>query len=241
MTTIGEKIKIARLNANLTQAKLAWRLGTKEHVINSVEINRIDPGENISLFAKALNVNELSLANEKNLIRFIKKNALFKDTEIDLYTVDQHNRMRRKLLQMMIFLLKQKKTIVRKNDLFEYLYNCDFEMYHNHKHSITGLSYYAWRDVVCPEALLDELDHPEFDLDNIVNIHSDEHGKYVTLKDGISFNKSYFTDDELIIMNKFLNPKEDTQADKFHEHYLNYFYKETRSYIKYSLTELYSL
>ena len=62
--TLGESIRHARLNAGLTQAELACRIGTDQHTISLYENDQQDMGANrLFEIAKALGVLPVSLFN----------------------------------------------------------------------------------------------------------------------------------------------------------------------------------
>jgi transcriptional regulator with XRE-family HTH domain len=62
--TLGESIRNARLNAGLTQAELANRIGTNQHTISLYENDQQDMGvHRLFEIAKALGVLPVSLFN----------------------------------------------------------------------------------------------------------------------------------------------------------------------------------
>lgn len=62
--TLGESIRNARLNAGLTQAELANRIGTNQHTISLYENDQQDMGvRRLFEIAKALGVLPVSLFN----------------------------------------------------------------------------------------------------------------------------------------------------------------------------------
>ena len=62
--TLGESIRRARLNAGLTQAELANRIGTNQHTISLYENDQQDMGvRRLFEIAKALGVLPVSLFN----------------------------------------------------------------------------------------------------------------------------------------------------------------------------------
>ena len=62
--TLGESIRNARLNAGLTQAELACRIGTDQHTISLYENDQQDMGvRRLFEIAKALGVLPVSLFN----------------------------------------------------------------------------------------------------------------------------------------------------------------------------------
>lgn len=111
-----------------------------------------------------------------------------------------HNR--EKLLNAIIYFISN-CGLVGKTKLFKLLYFLDFEHFKETGRSVTGLEYQAWKMGPVPVALQEEIEQPEQDLNEKIDIEILESKKgytFTNFKPKTDFDATHFTRRELRLL-----------------------------------------
>lgn len=110
-----------------------------------------------------------------------------------------HNR--EKLINAIIYFLEN-SSLIGKTKLFKLLYFLDFEHFKETGRSVTGLAYHAWKMGPVPVALQEEIENPEPDLAENLEIDVGENNgyKYTNFKPKSRFDSKHFTKRELRLL-----------------------------------------
>jgi uncharacterized phage-associated protein len=111
-----------------------------------------------------------------------------------------HNR--EKLLNAIIYFISN-CGLVGKTKLFKLLYFLDFEHFKETGRSVTGLEYQAWKMGPVPVALQEEIEQPEKDLDEKIDIEILESKKgytFTNFKPKTAFDSTHFTRREMKLL-----------------------------------------
>ena len=122
---------------------------------------------------------------------------------------------REKLIQAVIYFAQNTK-FCGKVKLFKLLYFLDFEHYKITGRSVTGLKYCAWKMGPVPTELFDELETPEPDMAEaleISEIPTYRGNKMLSLKPLKEFSSELFTKRELKMLETLAREYESTNAD----------------------------
>jgi len=126
---------------------------------------------------------------------------------------------REKLIQAIIYFAQNTK-FCGKVKLFKLLYFLDFEHYKTSGRSVTGLIYSAWKMGPVPTALTEELDCPEPDLAEAVEI-SDiptyRGSRMLSLKPTKEFSPEFFTKREMKLLERLSSEYFDTKSEDMTE------------------------
>ncbi len=117
---------------------------------------------------------------------------------------------REKLINTIIF-FAQRTQYCGKVKLFKLLYFLDFEHYKLTGRSVTGMDYYAWKMGPVPIQLAEELDCPEPDLAEAVEIAEIDINRshpMLSLEPRREFDSQHFTKRELRLMNSLVSEYE---------------------------------
>lgn len=122
---------------------------------------------------------------------------------------------REKLIQAVIY-FAQNTRFCGKVKLFKLLYFLDFEHYKITGRSVTGLKYSAWKMGPVPTELFDELESPEPDMAEALEIFEVPTGRgkpMLSLKPIKEFSSELFTKRELKLLKSLASEYCDTKAD----------------------------
>lgn len=122
---------------------------------------------------------------------------------------------REKLIQSVLFFAANTRHC-GKVKLFKLLYFLDFEHYKLTGRSVTGLTYSAWKMGPVPTQLFDELETPEPDLAEALEISEVPTGygrPMLSLKPIEKFSAELFTKREMALLNKLSEEYRETKAD----------------------------
>jgi len=122
---------------------------------------------------------------------------------------------REKLIQAVIY-FAQKTERCGKVKIFKLLYFLDFEHYKITGRSVTGLKYSAWKMGPVPTELFDELESPEPDMAEALEISEipTYRGKpMLSLKPIKEFSSELFTKRELKLLERLAHDYKETNAD----------------------------
>jgi uncharacterized phage-associated protein len=122
---------------------------------------------------------------------------------------------REKLIQAIIY-FAQKTKFCGKVKLFKLLYFLDFEHYKISGRSVTGLSYCAWKMGPVPTALTEELDCPEPDLAEAIEISeipTYRGSSMLSLKPIKEFSSEFFTKREMKLLERLSAEYYETKSE----------------------------
>lgn len=125
----------------------------------------------------------------------------------------QHER--EKLIQAVIYFAQNTK-FCGKVKLFKLLYFLDFEHYKTTGRSVTGLKYSAWKMGPVPTELFDELESPEPDMAEaleISEIPTFRGNRMLSFKPLKAFSGDLFTKREIKLLESLSHEYQDTKAD----------------------------
>jgi uncharacterized phage-associated protein len=110
-----------------------------------------------------------------------------------------HNR--EKLLNAIIYFIENSGSM-GKTKLFKLLYFLDFEHFKETGRSVTGLEYHAWKMGPVPVALQEEIENPEADFIETLDVEFGESNgyKFTNFKSKSKFDSKYFTKRELRLL-----------------------------------------
>lgn len=122
---------------------------------------------------------------------------------------------REKLINAIIFFAQHTKFF-GKIKLFKLLYFLDFEHFKKTGRSVTGLDYYAWKMGPVPQSLFEEIESPEPDMAEaleITHIPTRFGNPMLSFNPRIEFDPDHFSKREMQLMEQLAGEFEDTKAD----------------------------